>query len=494
VTPSPSTFDRARLGALTKLGGGGQGDVYRAPNVRISFAASAAFKEYKPAWRGKVDFSALEAMAAFLGGRSFTEGSELVERVAWPTKIVTDAGASVGFLMPEVPAEFLVPIALPSGARQSVLAGFQLLLNPPSYLARLGISVTERDRYLLLAEIAESLALFHRYDIAVGDLSPKNVLFSLTPSPRCFFVDADAMRLAGRGAMDQAETPDWEISTVSSEELATLATDRYKLGLLVLRLLAGDQSTRDPSALPPSVPADVRDLLVRSLSANPSPRLAPSAWVGPLRSAAVSASTAVPVPAKPAQAVAGLVGPASLPSVPQAPAVLPHRQQAYVPQSAHQSVYQAPPASAAARSEPSAPMKVGLSILALAVALGANIGLIVLAYDMVNVPQANRGEEGGLLPPIYAVAAVIWLATAIYQLLTKRSKMWGLILGITLAALLMADVADGLYRNPSPVRPDGAELTGSTYALAPAGDPVIVVIGTEHTLPMTVTSTTLCVP
>jgi hypothetical protein len=261
--------------------------------VRISFAASAAFKEYKPAWRGKVDFSALEAMAAFLGGRSFTEGSELVERVAWPTKIVTDAGASVGFLMPEVPAEFLVPIALPSGARQSVLAGFQLLLNPPSYLARLGISVTERDRYLLLAEIAESLALFHRYDIAVGDLSPKNVLFSLTPSPRCFFVDADAMRLAGRGAMDQAETPDWEISTVSSEELATLATDRYKLGLLVLRLLAGDQSTRDPGALPPSVPPAVRGLIVGALAVSPASRPAAADWVDPLRAAAAGASTTV---------------------------------------------------------------------------------------------------------------------------------------------------------------------------------------------------------
>jgi hypothetical protein len=309
-----TAFERSSLGTLTKLGGGGQGDVYHAPKARINFAASVAFKEYKPAWRRSVDFGALEAMATFLGGRSFDEGSEIVARVAWPTKVVTDAGAPVGFLMPEVADEFRISVRLPSGKQDRPLAGLQLLLNSDDFLHRRGIAITERDRYLLLAEIAESLALLHRYDIAVGDLSPKNVLFSLTPSSRCFFVDADAMRMAGRSALPQAETPDWEISTVSSEELATAATDRYKLGLLVLRLLAGDQSTRDPSALPGSVPSTVRGLIVGALVASSASRPAAADWLAPLRAAASGAKTTVtaqsPVASTRPQAVLPVVAPA----------------------------------------------------------------------------------------------------------------------------------------------------------------------------------------
>ena len=327
-----ASFERSQLGALTKLGGGGQGDVYHAPKARINFAASVAFKEYKPAWRVSVDFVALEAMATFLGGRSFDEGSEIVARVAWPTKVVTDAGLPVGFLMPEVADEFRISVRLPSGKQDRPLAGLQLLLNSDDFLRRRGIAITERDRYLLLAEIAESLALLHRYDIAVGDLSPKNVLFSLTPSPRCFFVDADAMRLAGRSALPQAETPDWEIASVSSEPLATTASDACKLGLFVLRLLAGDQSTRDPSALPGSVPSAVRQLIVGALVASSASRPSAADWLVPLRTAAAGAKATVPAqpatpPAPRPQAVLPVVArsqPSPAPTLPTPrPATIP---------------------------------------------------------------------------------------------------------------------------------------------------------------------------
>ena len=287
--------ERVQLGPLTLLGQGGQGAVYHAPRARISYAAAVAYKEYKPAERAKVDFGALEAMTAFLGARTFDEGSRLVERVAWPAQVVTERGSPVGFLMAEVPADFGISLALPSGARQQALATIQLLLNPGAYLARRGIGCSERDRYLLLVSIAETLALLHGHGIAVGDLSPKNILFALAPGPHCFFVDADAMRLAGRSALPQAETPDWEIHLVSGEELATPRSDAYKFGLLALRLLAGDQSTRDPARLPASVPAAVRKLVTGSLAPTPGARPALAEWAGPLRMAAAGASSALPV-------------------------------------------------------------------------------------------------------------------------------------------------------------------------------------------------------
>jgi eukaryotic-like serine/threonine-protein kinase len=40
-------IERSKLGQLTKIGQGGQGVVYRAPNVNTKFAASLVYKEYK---------------------------------------------------------------------------------------------------------------------------------------------------------------------------------------------------------------------------------------------------------------------------------------------------------------------------------------------------------------------------------------------------------------------------------------------------------------
>ena len=59
-------IERDRLGVLTKIGQGGQGVVYGAPNVRTKFAASMVFKEYKPQTLADIDFTALAAMPALV--------------------------------------------------------------------------------------------------------------------------------------------------------------------------------------------------------------------------------------------------------------------------------------------------------------------------------------------------------------------------------------------------------------------------------------------
>ena len=59
-------IERGELGALAKIGQGGQGVVYRAPNVKTKFAASMVYKEYKPQTLADIDFTALEAMPALV--------------------------------------------------------------------------------------------------------------------------------------------------------------------------------------------------------------------------------------------------------------------------------------------------------------------------------------------------------------------------------------------------------------------------------------------
>jgi hypothetical protein len=46
-------IQRDKLGMLTKIGQGGQGVVYGAPNVKTTFAASMVYKEYKTATFGR---------------------------------------------------------------------------------------------------------------------------------------------------------------------------------------------------------------------------------------------------------------------------------------------------------------------------------------------------------------------------------------------------------------------------------------------------------
>ena len=115
-----------------------------------------------------------------------------------------------------------------------------------------GITITDTQRYQLLREVAKALAFLHRIGVCVGDISPKNLLFSLHPRPAVYFIDCDAMRVNGLTALPQLETPEWEVPT--GEELATIHSDTHKLGLLALRLLAGDQHTKDVQQVPSTTP------------------------------------------------------------------------------------------------------------------------------------------------------------------------------------------------------------------------------------------------
>lgn len=284
----------ADLGPLTRLDSGGQGVVFAAPRLRMRYASSLVFKQYKPSVAGSLDVSVLESMPTYLKSLAFAAGMELLSQSAWPCRLVDDGTGIIGFVMPAIPDAFFVQMKKSSGMSREV-AEFQHLLNDESFLARRQIGLTDRHRYELLREVARALSVFHRHGIAVGDLSPKNLLFACDPDPAVYFIDCDAMRFQGGSVMTQIETPSWEVRAVNDgEELGTAASDSYKLGLLALRLLTGSQDTRDPARLPKSVKADIRQLIVAALSADAKRRPKPDDWIAPLENAAASASTEQP--------------------------------------------------------------------------------------------------------------------------------------------------------------------------------------------------------
>ncbi|MGH3559685.1 MAG: hypothetical protein ACRDTK_19685, partial [Mycobacterium sp.] len=123
---------RDKLGVLTKIGQGGQGVVYGAPNVKTKFAASMVYKEYKAQTLAAIDFTALAAMPALVEeSLSYAQAERLISFAAWPCALVDDAGRSTGFVMPAIPGEFFIDLTTVKGVSRAT-AEFQHLLNHSS--------------------------------------------------------------------------------------------------------------------------------------------------------------------------------------------------------------------------------------------------------------------------------------------------------------------------------------------------------------------------
>src|SRR6478735_6222147 len=146
-------IERDKLGALTKIGQGGQGVVYGAPNVKTKFAASMVYKEYKPQTLAEIDFSALAAMPALVeDSLSYAQAERLVSVAAWPCALVESSGKSTGFVMPAIGDEFFIPLKTVKGVSNTA-AEFQHLLNHSSVLAARGIDIDDAQRYSVLREV-----------------------------------------------------------------------------------------------------------------------------------------------------------------------------------------------------------------------------------------------------------------------------------------------------------------------------------------------------
>lgn len=284
-----STVDHASLDLGGKLGKGGQGTVYEVRDRPINGRWPVVYKEYSPSILPTVRFDILTQMVDLIPSLPRADGVWLAERTSWPVTLVTKAGAPRGFLMREVPTKFrFVYHGLGNTGASRRLAEVGFLLNDDSYVAGIGLRVSERDRLLMLADFARVLDRLHRLDIAVGDLSPKNVLFSVTPKVRCFVIDCDAMRLRRSSAMPQVDTPGWFLP--AGEAKATQHSDAYKFGMLAVRLLARDQMSMDTGALS-RISQELGGLARDSLGDDPDGRPPPGGWIDALKAAVASASS-----------------------------------------------------------------------------------------------------------------------------------------------------------------------------------------------------------
>ena len=281
------------LGA--ELGRGGQGSVWEVLNARWDSAPSGAgveglvLKRYRLAAMGSVDAAVLESMLRFWEQLGERDRVRLLGWVAWPLETAGSERVLEGFVMPRVPEAFFFERRMASGASRREMAAVEFLLNDAGYLRRAGIAVDGSQRCAILADLAEGLAFLHERGVVVGDVSPRNVLWSTEPECRAFLIDADSMAVGGRSAAaHRVETPDW--AAPDGVDAGGAADDVFKLGLMVLRVLTGSQTGRDPGALGPGL-SKVGSPVEASLAADPRDRPGASEWIRPLGDAATRGVT-----------------------------------------------------------------------------------------------------------------------------------------------------------------------------------------------------------
>jgi len=199
---------------------------------------------------------------------------------AWPCARVFHRGRCVGLLMRAAPARFSTRLA-----GRARLLELQFLLYPRRAMWSELVLPTEVGRRGLAMRYLRVFQVLHRNNVLVGDVSMRNLLWTLTGGPGVFAIDCDGFRIAGRPpAVRAADTVGWTDPTARHGEV-TSDTDRYKLALLTLRLLLGDHRVTPADVLAtPALRALVgpRLGLLAADATRPGTRPSAESWLGAL--------------------------------------------------------------------------------------------------------------------------------------------------------------------------------------------------------------------
>ena len=304
-----------------ELGSGGQGRVIRV----LGESEPLVFKQYKIPG---ADPGALRNLVDLPSSLRPHEKEYLLRATSWPLARVMRQGQVVGFLMQAIPGHFFGPNA--GGSLK--LRELQFLLYPPKPMwGAIAPDVLDaQTRVDVALEFARLMVLLHAKAMVVGDVSMSNVLWATGSPARIFVIDCDGIRLAGgRPVLPQADTPDWD----DPQQLAAGPdpdTDRYKLALLVGRVLGGkayirpDGGALDLASNVPALVAEKVGPLWRRAAGSRGTRPAASEWLTALTGRAdIPLGPVTSVRQRPTISAAELEGDGSRPSFQLRPATGP---------------------------------------------------------------------------------------------------------------------------------------------------------------------------
>ncbi|GAA3230979.1 hypothetical protein [Actinocorallia longicatena] len=188
------------------------------------------------------------------------ERAELDARCAWPRAAVIKDTAINGVLIPPASAEMFETVAgrTKTQTRPRHLEG---LARPPDAAGRIGLPYYEIPQKLaILSGYFDTMRWLHDRGYAIGDLQPRNALFS-ADGARVLLIDCDScVPLLGTPAF-VAQDP--EIWKTPGEEAFTIRTDLYKFAWMIVRCVQENLESRTVrrDLLLPAMQGAVCDLL-----------------------------------------------------------------------------------------------------------------------------------------------------------------------------------------------------------------------------------------
>jgi hypothetical protein len=291
------------------LAEGGEGRVYE-----LVGKPGVLYKEYRRPARA-APFAELVAWRHRLAVAHPDLAARVDASSAWPTCLVEEPGLEdgtvAGLLLPRAPRRFSVRHR--DGVTRLATLSY-LTADPGQRAAAYGLALPEPfspERIGLVYALARLLEALQSAEPAIGhgDLSTKNVLWSLERGPEVFVLDCDSCECYGPDGVPlddehrrRAMTPNWDDPAIPAGANPTLYSDRYSLALIFLRVVGaahfplqarqrrGEVLTVD-FGVPPlgrrarslADDAPIWDLCARCLSAgSPLDRPPAAAWVGAL--------------------------------------------------------------------------------------------------------------------------------------------------------------------------------------------------------------------
>lgn len=222
--------EQFKLGHLLDSGGG-QGSVHA-----LAGDPNLVYKQYQRPLPGAAEafrelIEAGDAVQRELGG----EGVFAV----WPKKACGRVDTVEGYIMPRIPPEFYIHLETPYGKKRTLATLDHALPPAPDATFRPTTEATARNRRELARLTGVFLDTLHRHDLVYGDLSFKNIAFTLNPT-QVLFMDIDSVHHISTKLIkdkDLVTTRDWEDPECPHCPPLGFDLDRYKFALLVHRML-----------------------------------------------------------------------------------------------------------------------------------------------------------------------------------------------------------------------------------------------------------------
>lgn len=233
-----------------RLGDGGEGEVFRVTNHQ-----GQVLKLFKDTVRHELNEQGLVETVGLLGSMSPTDQAYIRSRSVWPSTVVRKSGVFVGFLMPILPREYFVKHGQKGNAVEGLNDWNKLTFrkdwcqNPnlessspalwfPAGKKPENLSDSDKEKQIvllrLLLDTAKIFEVLHRYNIVVGDVSGRNILWSGSVGDTAMLIDCDGCRLENATGVTRAkQSPEWFDPFLQGS--TNLQSDLYKLAVAIYR-------------------------------------------------------------------------------------------------------------------------------------------------------------------------------------------------------------------------------------------------------------------